>query len=182
MQQNTLTPRQQAFVREYLVDLNGTQAAIRAGYSPKTANEQAPRLLANVSVQSAIQEAMAERSKATGITAERVLQEYAKIAFHDARKLFHDNGAPKNITEIDDETAGAIAGLDVVEEFSGQGQDRVFVGYTKKYKLADKKGALDSLARHLGMFNDKIKVEVDPINMLLQAVDGRGPKLPSDSR
>lgn len=69
-----LTPKQQIFVKEYLVDLNGTQAAIRAGYSERTANEQAARLLAKVSVQQAVQEAMQERSEITGITSNYVLE------------------------------------------------------------------------------------------------------------
>ena len=69
-----LTAKQQRFVEEYLIDLNATQAAIRAGYSPKTANEQGARLLANASVQEAIAKAMAERSRRTGISQDRVIQ------------------------------------------------------------------------------------------------------------
>lgn len=69
-----LTPKQQAFVAEYLIDLNATQAAIRAGYSEKTANEQGSRLLANVSVQAAIQEAMDKRSEKVEITQDYVLK------------------------------------------------------------------------------------------------------------
>lgn len=76
-----LSEKQQRFVAEYLVDLNGTQAAIRTGYSVKTANEQAARLLANVSIQQAIAEAMAERSRRTGVNQDRVVLELAKIAF-----------------------------------------------------------------------------------------------------
>lgn len=82
-----LNPKQEAFVREYLVDLNGKQAAIRAGYSPKTAEVQASRLLSHVKVQEAIaagKQAIAER---TGITLERVLEEYARIAFADIRDV-----------------------------------------------------------------------------------------------
>jgi phage terminase small subunit len=68
-----LTPKQAAFCREYLVDLNGTQAAIRAGYSPKTANEQAAQLLAKLSISSVIQKAMDERAKRVEISADDVL-------------------------------------------------------------------------------------------------------------
>ena len=74
-----LTEKQRRFVDEYLIDLNATQAAIRAGYSAKTANEQGARLLANVSIQQAISEKMAERSKRTGVNQDRVVQELAKI-------------------------------------------------------------------------------------------------------
>ncbi|MCM0760275.1 terminase small subunit [Sporomusa sphaeroides DSM 2875] len=82
-----LNARHKRFVTEYLVDLNGTQAAIRAGYSPKTANEQAARLLANVSIQEAIQEAMKKREQRTEITADRVLKEIFSIFEADAREI-----------------------------------------------------------------------------------------------
>lgn len=82
-----LTPKQAAFVREYLVDLNATQAAIRAGYSPRTANEQAARLLVNVSVAAAIEKAMAERSQRTEITQDMVLQRWWDIATADPNEV-----------------------------------------------------------------------------------------------
>ena len=150
-----LTPKQKRFVDEYLIDLNATQAAIRAGYSPKTANEQGARLLANVSIAQTIQKAMQDREQRTEITQDRVLQEYARLAFYDPRKLFQPDGAPKPIEALDDDTAAALAGLEVREEFEGAGENRTFVGYTKKYKLANKLGALDSLAKHLGMLDGK---------------------------
>lgn len=149
-----LSPKQLRFCEEYLVDLNATQAAIRAGYSKKTACEQGSRLLAKVKVQAAIRERKKELQEKTDITQERVLREYAKIAFFDPRKLFHDNGQPKDITVLDDDTAGALAGLDVLEEYEGSGRDREFVGYTKKYKIADKLRALDALGKHLGLFGE----------------------------
>lgn len=82
-----LTPKQKCFVEEYLIDLNQTQAAIRAGYSEKTANEQASRLLANVNIKKAIEAAMAERSKRTQITADMVLQLWWEVANADANEL-----------------------------------------------------------------------------------------------
>ena len=80
-----MTKKQKRFVEEYLIDLNATQAAIRAGYSPKTANEQGARLLANVSISHAVAKAEAERSKRTGINADRVVKELARIAFNYLR-------------------------------------------------------------------------------------------------
>jgi phage terminase small subunit len=82
-----LTPKQQRFVNEYLIDLNATQAAARAGYSKKTANEQGSRLLANVSVSTAITQRMNERSGRLEITQDMVLRELAKIGFSDIRKV-----------------------------------------------------------------------------------------------
>ena len=98
---------------------------------------------------------MQKREERTEITQDRVLLEYARIAFFDPRKLFRSDGSPKPIEELDTDTAAVLAGLEVREEFEGTGQDRVCIGYTKKYKLANKLGALDSLAKHLGMLDGK---------------------------
>jgi phage terminase small subunit len=152
-----LTAKQERFAEEYLVDLNATQAAIRAGYSEKTAAEIGRQNLIKLEIQKEIQEAIEKRSKRTEITVDRVLNEYAKIGFFDPRKLFDKDGKPIPINELDADTAAAIGGLDVLEEYEGYGEYRTFVGHTKKYKIIDKKGALDSIARHLGMFNDKIE-------------------------
>ncbi len=152
-----LTPKQRRFVDEYLVDLNATQAAIRAGYSPKTANEQGARLLAKVSVHAAIAERMKARQERTEITQDRVLKEMAKLAFFDARKFFTPDGRPIELHLLDDETAGAVVGLEVFEEFAGVGDARQKIGEVKKYKLADKKGALEAIGRHLGMFPTRVE-------------------------
>jgi phage terminase small subunit len=153
-----MNPRRARFVQEYLVDLNATQAAARAGYSKRTSNEQGARLLADVSVRSAIEKAMAERSRRTEITSDRVLKELARIAFFDPRRLFNDAGDPLSITELDDDTATVIAGLDVHEEFEGSGEDRRSIGFVKKWKLADKVAALTLSMRHLGMLKDKVEL------------------------
>lgn len=152
-----LTAKQNLFVQEYLIDLNATQAANRAGYSARRAAEIGYQLLQKTTVQEAIQAAMEKRAERTEITADRVLREYAKIAFFDPRRLYRDDGQPVPIADLDDETAGAIAGLEVLEEFDGAGEDRTQIGFTKKYKIADKVRALDSVARHLGMFVDRVE-------------------------
>lgn len=92
-----LTPKQQRFVEEYLVDLNGTQAAIRAGYSAKTANEQAARLLAKVSIAGAVQTAKAVRAEKTGFDAEWVLTQTADV-YAEARK---ENDRPSALRALD---------------------------------------------------------------------------------
>lgn len=157
-----LNQKQNTFVAEYLVDLNATQAAIRAGYSEKTAYSIGQRLLKHVEIQNAIQKAMKEREERTEITQDRVLKEYARIAFFDPRKLFDDRGFPLEISEIDDDTAAALAGLEVVEGKEGEKDC-----YIIKYKITNKLGALDSLAKHLGLFDgkqetgDKVTVIID---------------------
>ena len=153
MTEAKLTAKQSLFVKEYLVDLNATQAAIRAGFSAKTAQEQSSRMLSNVIIQAAIQEEMNKRAEKVGITAERVLNEIAKMAFLDPRKLFDADGKPLHITALDDDTAASIAGLDVVTTGN---QD---VGYADvlKIKLADKAKNLELLGRHLKLFTDKVE-------------------------
>ena len=144
-----LTPKQKRFVAEYLIDLNATSAAKRAGYSEKTACEQAARLLANVKVQAAVQSAMQEREKRTEITQDMVLRETAKLAFFDIRKMFDNNGKPLDISKLDDDTAAALVGLDVQDIADPDGD---YVGYVKKYKMADKIKALELLGKHTGAF------------------------------
>lgn len=162
-----LTAKQAAFVREYLVDLNATQAAIRAGYSKRTAEKIGSENLRKPEVSQAIQTAIREREKRTEIDQDRVLKELARLAFFDPRKLFDERGNPKSITELDDDTAASISGLDVVQEVDPDTGD---VSYVKKYKLASKQAALDSLGRHLGMFLDRsesrteatVRIELSP--------------------
>lgn len=148
-----LAPMKRLFVLEYLADpvMNATQAAIRAGYSERTAKAKASSLLSEPEIKAMVDKEIEARAKRTEITADRVLREYARLGFYDPRKLFNDDGSPKGIHELDDDTAAAICGLDVMEIYEGHGKDREFVGYLKKYKLPDKKGNLDSIAKHIGM-------------------------------
>ncbi|WRQ05488.1 tail assembly protein [Ralstonia phage AhaGv] len=174
-----LSPRQERFVEEYLKDSNATQAAIRAGYSPgkdnKAAHVQANRLLSYASVIRAIEERRAKLGKRFELTRERMMEEYCKIAFADPRNFFREDGTLKLVTELDDATAAALAHFEVLEEFDGSGQDRTQVGYTTKIKWADKKAALDSIARVMGWNQDKMKLQGDaenPLTMLLKQVSG----------
>ncbi len=156
MKSQKLTPKQNAFVREYLIDLNATQAAIRAGYSPKTAEEQGYQLLRKTSVKAEIQTAMDERSQRSEITADRVLKEISRLAFFDPRKLLNADGTPKSIHELDDDTAAAVAGIDIVT----RGNEDLGYADIMKVKLADKSKNLELLGRHLKLFTDKIEVDV----------------------
>jgi len=167
-----LTPKQKRFVEEYLVDRNATQAAIRAGYSKKTAGQIGDENLKKPEIEKAIRLGEEKLSQRTKITQERVLQEYARIAFFDPRKLFNADGTPKHISDLDDDTAAAIAGLDVLQEVN---EDNGTTAYTKKYKIANKLGALDSVAKHLGMFADgagapKDVVEDDALSKSLKEI------------
>lgn len=141
------------FCEEYLIDLNGKQAAIRAGYSTTRAEVTACEILAREDVQAYLSTRQKELQEATGITQKRVLEEYGKIAFSDMRKFYTEDGALKNVRELDDESAAALAGVDVYEEKTGE-EDVEVIGVTKKIKLHDKIRALDALGKHLGMFKN----------------------------
>lgn len=171
-----LNEKQRQFVQEYLVDLNATQAAKRAGYSERTAYSQGQRLLKHDEIQAAIQEARKAQQERTEITADRVLQEYARVAFFDPRKLFGVDGKPRDVTDLDQETAAALAALDVLESFEG-GE---FVGYVKKYRMASKLHALDALAKHLGLFEKQIQEEGGETGVVFLAPAAPEPEPPPE--
>ena len=142
-----LTPKQQRFVEEYLIDLNATQAAIRAGYSEKTANEQGSRLLANVSISEAIAEAQNKRTERTEITQDYVLTNIQKVIERCMQVQQVDNC----LTQTED---GELAQAFMFKE---QGALK----------------GLELLGKHLGMFKDKLEHSGDPnnpINMSLKVV------------
>ena len=168
-----MTPKQAAFVAEYLVDRNATQAAIRAGYSKKTAGQIGDENLKKPEIRAAIDAGLAKLSGKIEITAERVLRERARLAFFDPRKLFTEKGEPKAIAELDDDAAAVVAGLDVREEFEGNGEDRALVGSVKKWKISDKVAALTLAMRHLGMLDDRLDISGRPL-VTIRDYTGRG--------
>lgn len=118
---------------------------------------------------------MAERSARTRVTQDRVVQEAARLAFLDIRKAFNTNGTIKLLHEMDDDTAAALAGLDAILDAVELSEDGSSVGSIKKLKLADKKGALELLMRHMGMFNDKLKIAGEaenPLTLLIKQIQG----------
>lgn len=158
--QPRLTIKQETFVAEYLVDLNATQAAIRAGYSAKNADKIGSELLGKTRVKEKIQERMDQRSERTEITADRALKELGRIAFFDIRKLYNDDGTLKNPAELDEDAAAVLAGIDVVEMQGGaaiseDGSVKHVKMFTKKAKAHDKVTALINIMKHLGMFVDR---------------------------
>lgn len=148
-----LTEKQRRFVEEYLIDLNATQAAIRAGYSVKTADQQASRMLTNVKVQQTIALAMAERSKRTGINQDRVVLELAKMAFVKMTDVVDSEGAIKEDASGDD--------LSCIESIKYKKTDNEFGGSVEReVKIGSKLKALELLGKHLGMWSDKTDVNV----------------------
>jgi phage terminase small subunit len=148
-----LNRRQARFVEEYLVDLSATQAAIRAGYSKKTAKEMGAENLTKPHIALAIEEAMKERGKRTEIEADRVLQEIARLAFSDIRNVFQPDGRLRAITELDDATAAAVASVKVVSRDAGIRPDGTHaIEYVHEIKMTGKDSSLDKLMRHLGEY------------------------------
>lgn len=144
-----LTPKQAAFVAEYLLDLNATQAAIRAGYSPKTAAFIGAENLKKPNIDAAIQAAQQERARRTEISQDNVLTEIARLAFLDPRRFYAPDGSLVAIPDLPDDVAAAVAGMEVSPEG------------IRKVKLADKLKALELAARHLGMFRDNLNLTGD---------------------
>ena len=158
----TLTAKQRCFVQEYLVDLNATQAAVRAGYSEKTAYSAGQRLLKNVEIQKNIAEAQSKRSTRTEITADRVLEELARIGFADIRKAVVWGRSPLD-TEADAARPNGLGIFPVELMPSSQMDDDIAAAVSEvsltakgvKIKLHDKLGALEKIGKHLGMFDGK---------------------------
>ncbi len=155
-----LNPGHRRFVAEYLIDQNGTQAYLRAGYkaSHVSAEACARRLLDDPRIAAAIEASLQVTLNALELTRERVLKEVARLAFFDPRRLLLPDGSPKPISDLDDDTAACIGGLDVLEEFVGTGKDRVSIGYIKKYKIFDKNTALTNALKVLKLTSDKVEL------------------------
>lgn len=179
-----MNQKQQRFVEEYLVDLNATQAAIRAGYSQSSARNHAHRMMTNDDIQDAIARAQAERSERTGITADQVLEELAKIGFAnmDDYVSILDDGTPRlDFSEVTRDQKAAIAEITSEVYMEGKGDDAEPVKRTK-FKLLDKRAALVDIGKHLGMFVERKELtgkDGGPIEManslvsaVMQEIDG----------
>lgn len=154
-----MTPKQEAFVREYLIDLNATQAAIRAGYSVKAAKEQASRLLTNANVATAVEKALSARSDRTLINADYVLNRLVEIDKMDVLDIMGDDMSLKPVSEWPSVWRQYLSGFEVAEMFEGKGESRDMVGILKKIKWPDKVKNLELLGKHVGVqaFKDKIE-------------------------
>jgi len=144
-----LTARQSRFVDEYLKDLNGTQAAIRAGYSERTANEQSARLLAKVSVQQAVESRKAQRCERTKIDADYVLHRLVEIDQMDVLDILSDDGSLRPIREWPSAWRRYLSGMDLSEIWGMDGDDREQIGVLKKIKWPDKVKNLELLGKHV---------------------------------
>jgi len=156
-----MTAKQERFVEEYLIDLNATKAAIRAGYSVKSASKIGSELLQKTGVKVAIEKAMAERSRRIGIHQDRVLQELAKIAFVNAPDVINIDEATIQDGAERDDTAAILSVR--VKKTSGDGFETV----EREIKLADKLRALEMIGKHLGMWTEKKQIEVEGTGVVM---------------
>lgn len=170
-----LTDKQKRFCEEYLIDLNATQAAIRAGYSPKTAEQTASRLLRNVKVQEYIAKRQKELSRSTEITQERVIKELALIAFSNNADYAHvvekkmqveAGGTLVDVLDKDGKPVMYRTVEPVLTEELTEEQKRALAVIKKgrdglEVKSCDKVKALELLGKHLGIFTDKIEANVN---------------------
>ena len=155
-----MTAKQKRFVEEYLIDLNATQAAIRAGYSPNSARDIGSENLTKPHIRARVEEALAERSKRTGINADRVVRELARIAFVNAADVINFDSATLSENASEDDTA-AIASVKVktIPTDAGEGVER-------EIRICDKLKALELLGKHLGMFNNDPESNV-PVTVVI---------------
>lgn len=177
-----LNSKQMMFCREYLLDLNGAAAARRAGYSAKTADQLAYKLLQKPEVQQEIQRLTAERARTLRIDADGLLKRLVDEANADIADLFKDDGSLRPAHEWPLAwRRGLVAGIEVEQLLEGSGEDRKRVGTVAKVRLSDRIKRLELIGKHVGVnaFKDKVQVEVsDPLAQLLKDIGGRsfGPK------
>lgn len=163
-----MTGKQKRFIEEYLIDLNATQAAIRAGYSPDTAGAIGNENLKKPDIRARIDQEMAKRSSRTGINQDRVIRELARIAFVNPADVIDAKDATLKEDATEDDTAAVLSVK--VKTF---GED----GIEREIKMADKLKALELLGKHLGMFQNNLNVEIntsEKLNDIMNQLGGEG--------
>ena len=165
VQEPACNAQQQAFVAHYLLCGNATAAAIKAGYSPKSASSLGYQLLQNARVRSLLRGRQRQRERIADVSAAAVLRQAQRMAFADPRAFVDENGDPIPLQDLSDEAAAAVQVVDLS-------------GIRPVYKMVDKGAAVDRLMRHLGLFKDDNTQAVDAVGQLLAAIHSRGSRLP----
>lgn len=149
-----LTPKQQRFVDEYMVDCNGTQAAIRAGYSKRTANEQAAQLLAKLSIRKAIEERRQALSQEVQADLSRTVRELIYVAYADVGMLYDNEGRMLPIQDWPECVRRAVKSIKYIPVYQETGKVRKIVKYRLEPTFFDKNAALHMLMRHQGGYDE----------------------------
>lgn len=156
---SSLNPKQALFVHEYLVDLNGKQAAIRAGYTERSAEVTASKLLRVPKVKAAVDALLAKRKAKLELKAERLDEELARACFFDPARLVTEDGRRLDLHELDEDTRRAIRSVEIEELWEGRGEDRAQVGQLVKIRAEPKVEALSLAYKRLGLLREKVDVE-----------------------
>lgn len=163
-----MTKKQKRFVEEYLIDLNATQAAIRAGYSPDTAQQMGSENLSKPVIRNAVDKAIAERSRRTGINQDRVIRELAKVAFLNPVDVIDMDGATiLGEANRDDTACIASVRVKIIPTDDGAITER-------EVKTYDKLKALELLGKHLGMFTDNVRLTGDVVVQIIDDIPEDG--------
>lgn len=173
----SLTDKQQAFVNEYIVDFIGSQAAIRAGYSAKTAEVQASKLLRNPNVSGAVADAIESRTKRTQIDADWVLKQAAEAFTCDLSRLYDERGDLRPVHEWPKEIMPIIGGVEIEALYEGSGKERVQIGRVKKLKLTERLKLLETIGKHVNVqaFRERVEHDLsDGVKDLLNQVAENG--------
>lgn len=152
-----MSPKQVRFVAEYLIDLNASEAAVRAGYSRKTARSIASELLTKPDIAAAVVEKQAKQLAKADLTAERVLEELRRLAFFDVAEFFDDSGNLKPVSDIPKEARAAIAGIEVARANLDPKDGKKSEEWLHKIKLAPKQASLEMLAKHFGLLIERVE-------------------------
>jgi len=151
-----LTAKQTRFVAEYVVDLNATQAAIRAGYSRKSAEQQGYENLRKPEIAQAITAGKAQQLETAELSAALMLEELRRLALVDARSFWDAEGRLKKPSELTAEQGAALAGFEVLIKNAKAGDGQI--DEIHKIKLWDKTRALEALAKHFGLVTERLEV------------------------
>lgn len=163
-----MTPKQNQFCREYLIDLNSTQAAVRAGYSKRTATKIGSENLTKPDIQAKLLELITQRSERTDVDADRVLGRLVTIANFDPRRLFDEEGNMIQPHQLPEDVAKVVTGIE-------------YGKFGVRIKIADRLKALELLGRHLGMFTDRIETKITEGRVTIYLPDnGRQPTKDGD--
>ena len=141
-----------------MIDRNGSEAAKRAGYAARSAGVTACRLLKDTKILAEINKRSAEQTTRLQITSDRIMQEYERLALLDPLDLFKPDGSLKDLADIPEDARRAIGGIDIRQLKDIEIPGGVIAASIHKIKLVDKKGALDSLAKILGMMKDRVEI------------------------
>jgi len=159
-----LPDKRENFCHEYLVDFNGTQAAIRAKYNPSSAHATAWDLLQRKDIQRRLDELRKKALKANDLTPERVLAECKRIALCDVKDAFDDNGCVKDIKDVPDDIRKAISSFEVEEIKDRKGKT---TGWIKKIKFWNKDKNLENLMKYFGQFEKDNEQKIEQFVLML---------------